>query len=137
MADPTFLSLGPYLFYDDVKEAVRFLEAAFGFTPVIQEPGPTGDLIHAQLSLGTDRIMLGKAEAGLCRFSSPRALDGLHAGVYVYVKDVDAHCERARAAGAKILLEPADMHWGDRMYSAQDQEGQFWMFASRISKSQV
>jgi uncharacterized glyoxalase superfamily protein PhnB len=47
------------------------------------------------------------------------------------LEDVDAHCARARAAGLKVLLEPADQPWGDRMYCGADPEGQFWMFARR------
>jgi uncharacterized glyoxalase superfamily protein PhnB len=53
--------------------------------------------------------------------------------VYVFVDDVDAHCARARAAGAKVLLEPADQPWADRMYCATDPEGQFWMFAKHLA----
>jgi len=128
-AVPAPPSLAPYLFYDDVDAAVRFLESAFGFTRIFESPAPEGGLAHAQLSHRTGKVMLGKTGMGLRLVKSARSVEALHAGVYVYVDDVDAHCERARAAGAKILLEPADQHWGDRMYCAVDLEGQFWMFA--------
>jgi uncharacterized glyoxalase superfamily protein PhnB len=55
----------------------------------------------------------------------------VHAGVYVYVDDVDARCRRARAAGARIESEPEDKPWGDRMYTARDREGNQWYFATR------
>ena len=54
-----------------------------------------------------------------------------------YVDDVDAHCARARAAGAKISDEPS-MHdygadyWVDRSYGAVDPEGHMWWFTQRI-----
>ena len=121
--------IAPYLFYDDVDRAARFLEEAFGFTRVFASPDPDGGLAHAQLALGSSRIMLGKVGPGLKPVKSARALPALHSGVYVFVDDVDAHCARARAVGAEILLEPGDQHWGDRMYCAMDVEGQFWMFA--------
>lgn len=48
-------------------------------------------------------------------------------GVLVVVSDVDAHCARAREAGATILSEP--VHDGPgRLYRAEDPEGHRWMF---------
>jgi uncharacterized glyoxalase superfamily protein PhnB len=48
--------------------------------------------------------------------------------VVVQVDDADAHYERDRAAGAKILAEPADQPYGDRAYRAEDLEGHHWSF---------
>ena len=75
--------------------------------------------------------MLGKVGPGLRPIKSARSLDALHAGIYVYVDDVDAHCAHARGAGAEIVLEPSDQFWGDRLYCTVDIDGQFWMFARR------
>jgi uncharacterized glyoxalase superfamily protein PhnB len=129
-------SLAPYLFYDDVGRAARFMQEAFGFTLVFTSPDSDGGLAHAQLAHGSGLIMVGHTGGGGLRLvKSAGALCALHAGVYVFVDDVDAHCERARAAGATVLLEPADQPWGDRMYCAVDPEGQFWMFARHLPKS--
>ena len=57
------------------------------------------------------------------------------AGVHVPVRqdddlafpDLDAHHERAKAAGATIIREPEDLPFG-RLYSAADPEGHRWMF---------
>jgi uncharacterized glyoxalase superfamily protein PhnB len=51
-------------------------------------------------------------------------------GVLVYVDDVDAHFNRAKAAGATILSEPEDDPPGKR-YRAEDLEGHRWMFMER------
>jgi uncharacterized glyoxalase superfamily protein PhnB len=51
--------------------------------------------------------------------------------LYVYVDDVDAHCELARVAGAVIVEEPADQPYGERRYRARDPEGHSWYFAQR------
>jgi uncharacterized glyoxalase superfamily protein PhnB len=123
-------SIAPYLFYTDVERAARFLEAAFGFERVFESPDPEGGLAHAQLAHRSGKVMLGKVGPGLRPIGSAKSIGTLHAGVYVYVDDADAHRDRAHAAGAEILLEPADQHWGDRMYCALDLEGQFWMFAT-------
>ena len=53
-------------------------------------------------------------------------------GLYIYVDNVDAHCKRSRAAGAKILQEPEDTFYGDRNYTAQDPEGHHWVFGQHI-----
>jgi uncharacterized glyoxalase superfamily protein PhnB len=50
----------------------------------------------------------------------------------VLVDDVDAHYERAEAAGAEVLEEPTDQDYGDRRYTARDLEGHHWYFAQRI-----
>ena len=128
-------SLAPYLFYDDVERAARFIEEAYGFTRVFSSRGPDGVLAHAQVAHGSGLIMLGHAGGGGLRMvKSAGALPALHAGIYVFVDDVDAHCAHARAHGAKVLLEPADQPWGDRMYCAVDPEEQFWMFAKHLAK---
>jgi uncharacterized glyoxalase superfamily protein PhnB len=133
-APTTKPSLAPYLFYEDVERAARFMQEAFGFALVFTSPDPKGGLAHAQLAHGSGLIMVGHAgDGGLRMVKSAGALPALHAGVYVFVDDVDAHCARARAAGAKVLLEPADQPWGDRMYCGVDPEGQFWMFAKRLA----
>jgi uncharacterized glyoxalase superfamily protein PhnB len=124
-------NIAPYLFYDDVDRAARFLEEAFGFKRIFESPDPKGGLAHAQLAHGAGKVMLGKVGPGLRPVKSPRSLDALHGGIYVYVEDVDAHCAQARKAGAEILLEPGDQFWGDRMYCAVDPEGHFWMIARR------
>lgn len=121
----------PYLFYDDVEAAVRFLTAAFGLTERFVDREAGGRAHHAQLSHQSSVIMLGEtgAHAGYRARKSPISAGSLNAGVYLFVDDVDAHAQRAREAGATIVMEPATMHWGERLYCAEDPEGQFWMFA--------
>ena len=62
---------------------------------------------------------------------SPRAVGARTGGVYIVVDgDVDGHCARARAAGAKILREPTDEDYGGRDYVCLDPEGQMWSFGT-------
>ena len=51
-------------------------------------------------------------------------------GIYVVVDDPDAHCARARAAGAELTREPTDQDYGAREYSALDPEGTEWSFGT-------
>ena len=50
------------------------------------------------------------------------------------VDNVDAHFERAKKAGAKILEEPQDTFYGHRRYGAEDPEGHQWFFAQEIPR---
>ena len=112
----------------DVGAAIRFLTRAFGFRQLLAVPGDDGAIVHAELSLGSEVIMLGRPNAALA-WASP--VDGATtACMCVYVGDVDAHCEHARAEGATILLEPHDTSYGTRGYGARDPEGHQWHFGT-------
>ena len=50
----------------------------------------------------------------------PDEAGGNTVSVYVVIDDVDAHAAKARAAGAKIIMEPADQDYGGRLYAALD-----------------
>ena len=92
-------------------------------------PGPDGSVMHAEMQVVDSAIMMSPTAAA-DPWRSPRSLGGsVTQSLYVYVDDVDAHCARARAAGATILSEPEDMFWGDRTYVAEDLEGHRWTFA--------
>jgi uncharacterized glyoxalase superfamily protein PhnB len=79
-------------------------------------------------------VMMGSASAAWGA-APPSTLPALHCGTYVYVDHVDAHCERARAAGATIDAEPEDKPYGDRSYTARDPEGHQWFFAMSIREA--
>ena len=66
---------------------------------------------------------------------SPLDLSGVHTVLYVHVDDVDAHCEKARAAGAIVIAEPEDQFHGARSYRAMDPEGHRWIFATQIREA--
>src|SRR5438270_10294667 len=94
-------SVAPYLFYVDVGKAAQCLQEAFGFALGFTSTEADGSLARAQLLHGSGMLMLGRAGEGglgLAR-SAKRFGGGLHAGVYVFVDDVDGHCERAHKAG--------------------------------------
>jgi uncharacterized glyoxalase superfamily protein PhnB len=123
--------LYPFLYVDDVPAYLEFLSKAFGFEPRTYHVDPEdSEHVHAEMALGDAVVMISHA-ARKFGTVSPRTLPGLPAAIYALVDDADAHCRRARAAGATIKDEPADKPWGDRMYTARDREGHEWYFASR------
>lgn len=118
----------PTFRYEDAPAAIEFLTTAFGFEATLVVEGDGGTILHAQLTHGTGMIMLGSMrddEYG--RAIGSAATPG---AVYVIVEDVYAHAERARAAGAAIVMEPEEEDYGGANYTAKDPEGNVWSFGS-------
>lgn len=124
-----FPRITPYLLYEDLSNTVDWLIKAFGFTERFRMPGPDGKLTHAEIQLGDGVVMMGCPGPD---YKNPKHLGASTNLIYVYVEDVDAHYERAEAAGAKITQEPEDMFYGDRRYAAEDPEGHVWNFAAKV-----
>jgi uncharacterized glyoxalase superfamily protein PhnB len=117
-------SVTPVLRYRDPRRAVDFLVAAFDFTAGQVYDGDDGGVEHAELSSGDGMVMIGPERSD--SFGG-RAGNGW---TYVVVEDADAHCSRARSAGAEIVREPEDQDYGSRDYTARDFEGNLWSFGT-------
>jgi uncharacterized glyoxalase superfamily protein PhnB len=115
----------PVLVYPDVREAVAWLTAAFGF----QERVQIGENHRSQMKVGES----GAVILGDIRYDRrpPRAGEVTHS-VVVRVDDARAHRERARAHGAKIIDELRDFEYGERQYSAEDFAGHQWTFSETL-----
>ena len=122
-------SITPYLLYEDVAGALAWLSKAFGFREKLRFEGEDGSVTHAEMELGGGSIMLGDPGE---TYQSPAKLGSATVLLHVVVDDVDAHYERAKAAGAEIVDEPEDQVYGDRRYGARDPEGHYWHFAQHV-----
>jgi uncharacterized glyoxalase superfamily protein PhnB len=121
-------AVAPSLYYKDAGAAFEWLEKAFGLEPCFSITDAEGTVVHAEMAHGGMRIMMG--QMGWSDWAkSPAVINGVNTGgIHVEVDDVDAHCARARAAGARIQMEPQDQFYGDRTYRALDLEGHVWSF---------
>jgi len=114
----------PTFRYRDPAAATEFLERAFGFSRhAVHEDG--GAVRHAELRHGDGMIMLGAVPE-----DGPPGPPPGSGATYVAVDDVDALHERARAAGAEILIEPFDTDYGSRDFAARDLDGNVWYFGT-------
>ena len=122
----------PYIRYEDPRAMLDWLGRAFGFEARAVHEGDGGQVEHAEVTFGTGMVMVGPTrEDGASTATTPRQLGGAATGgIYVVVDDPDAHCERARAAGAEIVRELTDQDYGSREYSARDPEGHTWSFGT-------
>lgn len=124
------MAIIPYLLYDDVGGALKFIAKAFGFRKHGQQmKDRDGKIMHAAMRLGDDLIMMGCPGVG---YRNPKRLGQSTQSLYINVPDVDKHFARARKAGAKILEEPLDTEYGHRRYGAEDPEGHQWYFAHEL-----
>jgi uncharacterized glyoxalase superfamily protein PhnB len=132
----------PFIGYEDAAAAIGWLERAFGFREDRRARYEEhGVITHAELEIGGARVYVSTpsgyvsprrlretSELARAAYDNPWVIDG-H---FVEVDAVDAHCERARKAGATILRELAEPGIGFRIYSAEDPEGHRWMFGERL-----
>lgn len=120
--------------YQDSKAAFRWLEEAFGFEPLFVLLDADGNLAHSEMGYGTSVVMVGNEWSD--DHKSPKSIDGKNTqSVHVQLgagEDIDAHCDRARAAGAEIIAAPETQFYGDRTYRAKDPEGHIWTFGVTV-----
>ena len=127
------MAITPYLYYEDVGEALKFLAKAFRFrkygTPM---RGKNGKINHAAMRFGDDLIMMGSPPK---MYRNPKRLGQATQSLYINVPDVDRHFERAKKAGAKVLEEPKNTEYGHRRYGVTDPEGHEWYFAQETPRA--
>lgn len=134
---PAFI---PALAYRDNRAALEWLQKAFGFEISEILSDADGKIVHAEMSHGDGVVMIGSEWEDWTR--SPASLGGKNTQrVHVRIeRGIDEHCARARRAGAKIVMEPADQFYGDRSYVATDLEGHYWTFSQpmrAVSKEEM
>jgi uncharacterized glyoxalase superfamily protein PhnB len=116
----------PVLIYPDVRAAVAWLTEAFGFVERLQ----IGEDHRSQMSVGDGgSLIIGDVRGD---HVPPRPGESTHS-VLVRVEDAEAHCQHARAHGAKILEEPTDHVYGERQYHAEDPWGHQWVFSQTLA----
>lgn len=111
----------PVIYAGDVERVAAFY-VRLGFEEFFRMPDQRG---------GTGYVGLrrGGAELAVTTEDSPRALAGVEPGrgprheLFVYVEDVDRTVAALRETGVRVVREPADMSWGERIAWVADPEG--------------
>jgi uncharacterized glyoxalase superfamily protein PhnB len=132
--------LSAAVYYNEAATAIDWLCKAFGFDIQLKIEGEGGRIEHSELVLGGGLVSVGdtKLEKDRPWRKSPAAVGGVNTqSLCIYIDDVDAHCVRAKAAGATIVADPkttdyGDDYWSDRSYEAIDLEGHHWWFMQRM-----
>jgi uncharacterized glyoxalase superfamily protein PhnB len=128
-AKKTVSTVIPCLRYRDAPAAIRWLCQVFGFEQHLVVPNPDGSIAHAQLTFGNGMIMLGSVldtPFGQ-RMKQPDQVEGAETqSPYLISADADAVYARAKAAGARIVMDIKDEDYGGRGFSCLDLEGHLW-----------
>ena len=118
-------TISPVLIYPDVRAAVAFLEAAFGFGERVR----IGDAHRAQMRVGTD----GSIVVADVRRDQVAPSGGVVTQlIKVRVEDVDAAFSRARDFGARVLEEPHTWEYGERSCVVEDLAGHRWELTQSV-----
>ena len=127
-------SLTSAICYRDPRAALKLLETAFGFEPVMVIEDAEGNIVHSEMRFGNAAIMIGGEWSE--DHKSPASLGGKNTQtVHLHITtDVDAHCERARAAGMQIIMNPETQFYGDRTYRCRDPEGHIWTVGQTVKQ---
>src|SRR5262245_36020771 len=125
MADSkdTYRTVTPYLLVSDADTELAFLKAAFGATEVARQRNQDDRVMHAEMKIDDDRVMLGQAGGRW----TPRS-----AALYLWVDNVDATYARALQAGATSESEPEDKPYGHRNAGVIDQNGITWWIGAPV-----
>jgi uncharacterized glyoxalase superfamily protein PhnB len=116
----------PHITYRNVALASEWLATMFGFSEHYRY-GPPGAPGGAQMYLGDAWIMLDTTDAGE---KTPAELGYGTQSHTVFVRDVEAHYQTAKSAGAAIVEDLHETAYGERQYGARDLDGHYWLFST-------
>ena len=121
----------PAMRFFDGDRALRWLSDAFGFEEQAVYRNDAGIIMHAQMRFGGAMMFFGQERESDYPVKPPGD-DRPTGSVYVAVPadQIEAHYERAKRAGARIMRELCDTEYGSREYSAYDCEGHPWSFGT-------
>lgn len=122
----------PQLPYADPRAAVEFLERAFGFREHLESRVVDSRGVVGHTMVEYRGALIGVGGQGGHGAVSPKEAGTPSLYLSIYVPDVDAHYQRARAEGARIVVGLRDQFWGDRTYECLDLEGHRWRFHQKI-----
>lgn len=122
--------ISPSLSIDGAAGAIDFYVEVFGATERMRfEDG--GKIGHAELQIGDSVVMLADEYPDM-GFLGPEKVGGSPVVLSVYVEDVDAVVERAKAKGATVTRPVEDRFYGDRSGQITDPFGHRWNVATHV-----
>ena len=124
----------PYLSVADAGKAIAFYSRVFEAEPVLLLSMPDGRVMHCEFRFGNARFLLSDELPEHGGTPSPGALGATTVAIHLYVDDCDALVAKMKSHGGEVLLEPADMFWGERFARVRDPFGHEWGIATRLQE---
>lgn len=111
-------------------EAMTWYCDALGAEDRMRMDGPNGLIMHGEIAFGDSVIF---THDSIPEFQPPgHPGDPSHATLAVYIANVDQVIAKAESMGAKVLMPPQDMFWGDRYGAILDPWGHVWSIATHV-----
>ena len=132
-----YQTVTPHLVQDDCAKAIEFYKQAFGAKELIRMPGPGGKIAHAEIRVGTSRVMMSDEMPSMGLpgvHKSPKAAGLNTAALFLYVPRVDKWFDRAVKAGCTVRMPFEIAPWGDRYGQMTDPFGVTWAFNTPAKK---
>lgn len=126
-----FRTVTPYVVSQDAPGLIDFVTRVFDAEERTRAVG-TGGGLHAEVRIGDSIVMIGGGGPKLAWRG-----DSMPTSFHVYVEDTDAVFRRAVEAGATVLMEPADMDYGERSAGVKDASGNLWYIATADGPSYI
>lgn len=121
----------PSLIVRDGAKAIDFYKAVFGAVELMRMTYPgSSKIAHAEIKIRGHVLMLGDENPQMGAMAPPAGETMPPRAVMFYVPDVDATFKQALAQGAKAVMPPMDMFWGDRYGKFIDPFGHLWGVAT-------
>lgn len=120
----------PYLTVKDPRAAMALYEQALGSTTQFIMDGPEGSVMHAEIDINGERMMLSGEWPGMTEAPTGRS----PVNFMLYVPNADDALKKAVEAGMTQVSAPETMFWGDRVAKANDGHGYEWTFAHQVEK---
>jgi lactoylglutathione lyase len=118
-----FDELFPILATPDLARSLAFNRDLLGGEVTYQFP-PDGEPGYVSLQIGRSSLGIGRQEE-----PGERANDRIT--LWAYADDCDVALDKLRAGGVRVVQEPVDQPWGERMATVLDPDGNQVIVASR------
>lgn len=121
----------PYLIVDNAAKAIDFYKKVFNAKEEMRMAKPDGKVGHAELQIGTSKIMLAD-EFPEMNARSPQTYGGSPVSIHLYVENVDDVVQKATQSNATLVRPLENMFYGDRSGTIQDPFGHIWYISTHI-----
>jgi lactoylglutathione lyase len=120
--------LFPMLSAADFEASLRFYRDLLGGVEAFRFP--EDDPAFVTLRFGDSELGIGAMRGAPLHGEPQRPASGHRIELCLYVDDVDTTVAAARSAGRRVVLEPADQPWGERVAYVADPDGNLVMLAA-------
>lgn len=116
----------PYLSISGAERGLAFYSAVLEVEPSNVLRMPDGRVMHAEFCIDGARFFVSEELIEHGGTPSPSSQGATTVAIHVYVPDCDALVRRMADHGGEVLMEPADMFWGERFARVRDPFGHEW-----------